>query len=286
MKLSLNTLGCPDWTLEQIAQNAKSFGYEGIELRTREDGNHFSPDASLDEARRVGQMFRDAGCPVLSIMGYCKFAHTDDAEIVKNQELMRKLINIADAMGARYIRTFAGQIPKESNHDEMTIRVAKALKPLAEEAAAKNITIGLETHDDWCSGDRVMKVVKIIKSKGFGVVYDIHNAYNSGIEPWDVTYRKVKKHICYCHLKDGYKGLDGKTHYVMVGAGDLPVEKILARFKRDGFDSYFSFEWEKKWHAELEGPERVMPHFTHKVRAIWNAIPEKKEKTVLEAVGV
>jgi sugar phosphate isomerase/epimerase len=272
MKLSFTTLGCPDWTLDQIAKNAKADGYDGIELRTHADGNHFSPDASPDEARRVGKLFRDAGVPVSSVMGYCTFAYDDDAKVAQNQELMRKLLVIAEAMGARYVRTFAGKIPEGADRDAMAERVGRALKPLAEEAAKRTVTIGLETHDDWCSGDRVLKVVKTVNNKaGFGIVYDILNSFFSGIEAWDVTYKKVSPHICYCHLKDGYQTADGKIHYVMLGAGDLPVEKILKRFKKDGYDGFFSFEWEKKLHAELEAPERAFPHFTHKARALWGA---------------
>jgi len=270
MKLSFSTLGCPDWSLDQIAKNAVALGYDGVELRTDKDGNHFSPDAPLSEARRVGKMFRKAGAPVFSLAGYSRFAFVDDNEIAKNQALMRKLIAIADAMGANFIRTFAGQIPKESNRDEMTEKVARAIKPLAQLAAKKKITIGLETHDDWCSGDRVMRVVDIVKSRGFGVVYDIHNAFNSGIEPWDVTYRKVRKHICYCHVKDAYTGSDGKPQYVLLGAGQLPIQKILRTFKRDGYKSYFSFEWEKKWHAQLENSERAFPQYPIKMKELWN----------------
>jgi len=270
MKLSFTTLGCPDWSLDQIAQNAKAYGYDGVELRTHTDGNHFSPDASPEEAKRVGQLFRDAGVPVASIMGYCRFAFIDDGEVAKNQELMRKLLAIAEAMGAPFIRTFAGQIPSGANADEITLKVAQAIKPLAEEAAARNVRIGLETHDDWCSGDRVMKVVKVVDNpRGFGIVYDIYNSFESGIESWDVTYRKVKAHICYCHLKDGYKGPDGKNHLVMLGAGDMPAAKMLSRFKRNGYDGYFSFEWEKKWHPEIEPPERAFPQFAYKVKALW-----------------
>ncbi len=269
MKLSFTTLGCPDWSLDQIAANAKAYGYDGVELRTHTDNNHFSPDAPPEEARRVGELFRKAGVPVTSVMGYCRFAFVDDAEVAKNQELMRKLIATADAMGAKYIRTFAGVIPKESDQAEMTEKVALALKPLAAEAAKRRITIGLETHDDWCSGDRVLNVLKIVGKKGFGIVYDIFNSYNSGIEPWDVTYRKVKPYICYCHVKDGYTGLDGKNHYVLTGAGELPIAKVLQRFKKDGYKGFFSFEWEKKWHAELEAPERAFPHFPRKMKLLW-----------------
>ncbi|MCY3020702.1 MAG: sugar phosphate isomerase/epimerase [Planctomycetota bacterium] len=272
MKLSFTTLGCPDWTLEEIAKNAKTYGYDGIELRTHADGNHFSPDAPIEEARRVGKLFRDAGVPVMSVMGYCRFAFADDAETAKNQELMRKLLGLAEAMGAPFVRTFAGQIPEGAKKDEMIANVARALKPLAEEAALRKVKIGLETHDDWCGGDQVMKLVEQVNTPaGFGIVYDIFNCFFSGIEPWNVTYGKVKPHICYCHLKDGYTGGDGKGHYVMAGAGDLPLQKILQRFKKDGYDSFFSFEWEKKWHPDLEPPERAFPHFTHKIRALWGA---------------
>lgn len=270
MKLSFTTLGCPDWNLEDIARNAKSYGYDGIELRTAPDGNHLSPDASASEAQRVAKLFRDAGVPVMSIMGYTRFAFLDQAEITKNQELMRKLIPMAVAMQVPFIRTFAGQLPKGADRDRIVRNVAEALKPLAAEAHAQGITIGLETHDDWCGGDLVMQVVNIINSKGFGIVYDIYNAFHSGIEPWDVTYEKVKAHIVYCHLKDGYTGLDGNAHYVFLGAGDLPVREMLARFKSDGYDGFFSFEWEKKWHPHLAPPEESFPHFAHKLRALWS----------------
>ena len=92
---------------------------------------------------------------------------------------------------------------------------------------------------------------------------------HSGIETWDVTYKKVRKHICYCHVKDGYGLPGGKHSYTMIGAGDLPMQKIVQRFKKDGYDGYFSFEWEKKWIPELEPPERVFPHYPHKMKALW-----------------
>ena len=34
MKLSFSTLGCPEWTLEQIAKTAGALKYDGVELRT------------------------------------------------------------------------------------------------------------------------------------------------------------------------------------------------------------------------------------------------------------
>lgn len=269
MKVSFTTLGCPDWTLEKIVAGARNYRYDGVELRVSSDGNHLSPDASDADLHRAAAIFKHAGVKVMSVMGYTRFAFTDPKDVAANQQLMRKQFRVAKALGAPYIRSFAGQIPKGTNKDAMTDVVADAIAPLAKEAAKLGVTIGLETHDDWCAGERVMRVVKRVKSRAFGVVYDIHNAFHSGLEPWHVTYEKVKRNIVYCHLKDGYRGTDGNLHYVYLGAGELPIRDLLRRFKRDGYRGFFSFEWEKKWHSELEPPEQAFPQFPPKVRALW-----------------
>ncbi|HYF49644.1 MAG TPA: sugar phosphate isomerase/epimerase family protein [Planctomycetota bacterium] len=274
MKLSFTTLGCPDWSLEQIAKNAQAFGYEGVELRTHSDGNHFSPDASAGEAKKVAEMFRAHGAPVFSVMGYTRFAFLDQAEVAKNQELMRKLIGVAEAMGAKYIRTFAGNLPKGADIEAMTETVASAIRPLAREAASRGVKLAMETHDDWCGSARLKKLSGMIgEPNGFGLVYDIFNCIHAGIEKWEDTYAALKPQILYCHLKDGWFSEDHKKHtYVPIGAGDLPLHAVVKKLKADGFNSYFSFEWEKKWHPELEPPERIFPQFTHKMKRVWNGI--------------
>jgi sugar phosphate isomerase/epimerase len=269
MRVSFSTLGCPDWSLEQIAKNAKAMGYDGIELRTNADGNHFSPDSAPDAARETAKLFRDQGVPIFSVMGYARFAYTDPAEVAKNQELSRKLIKVADAMGARYIRAFCGKVPQGSSVEAMIKVISDAVKPLAREAADKNLTIAFEIHDDWCAGTRLMSIIRNVDSKGIGIVYDIFNGIHSKAEPWDVTYAAIKNHICYCHVKDAYLTSEGKHQYMPVGAGETPFPAVFKRLKADGFDSYLSFEWEKKWIPELDPPEKAFPPYPPKVRAMW-----------------
>jgi sugar phosphate isomerase/epimerase len=182
-----------------------------------------------------------------------------------------RLIDLAGAIGARFIRTFAGRLPADADGARMVETIAGALAPLARKACDNGVTIGLETHDDWCSGERVMAVIDGVGSPGFGVVYDIFNCIHTGTETWDETYARVRKHICYFHLKDGYNDAEGRNHYVMIGAGDLPVRDVLARLKADGYDGFISFEWEKMWCPELEQPERAFPQFAHKLRRLWAA---------------
>ncbi len=270
MQISFTTLGCPDWSLEQIAANAKDYGYDGVELRVNNDGNHLSPDTSLADAEEVGRQFRDTGAPITCVMGYSSFASQDEAAVAGNQAVLEKLIALAAAMQAPYIRTFAGQLPEGTTLEAMIEIIARALKPLAQQAADKGISIGIETHDDWCAAANIMAIINQVDSPGLGIVYDISNSTTA--EPWEQTYAAIKDHICYCHVKDSWTLPDGTHQYVMLGAGDMPYPEIFACLKADGFDSFLSLEWEKKWIPELAEPEEIFPHYAHKIRQLWNRV--------------
>jgi beta-glucosidase len=48
------------------------------------------------------------------------------------------------------------------------------------------------------------------------------------------------------HLKD--VTAQGLT---LPGEGDLPIREMVNYLNENGYDGYFSLEWEKKWHPEL-----------------------------------
>lgn len=271
MKLSFTTLGCPDWSTEEIARRAREYGYAGVELRTADDGNHLSPLASSAELAKVARVFDDGGVSIMSVLGYASFASLDPSVVEKGRETLRRNISIARALKAPFIRAYGGRLPEGADRDRIVGTVVEALRPLATEAAAAGVRIGLETHDDWCPGAEIMRLVRGVDSPALGIVYDIFNSFADGREAWEETYGRIKDHILYCHVKDGYHRADGKYEHVHLGAGDLPLREILSRFKADGFGGYLSYEWEKKWHPELDPPEKVLPHYAHKLKGLWDS---------------
>lgn len=50
----------------------------------------------------------------------------------------------------------------------------------------------------------------------------------------------------------------------------MPFPAIFKRLKADGFNSYLSFEWLKKWTPELDPPAKVFALYPRKVRMLWN----------------
>jgi len=272
MKLAFSTIGCPEWSLDEMITKGAAYGFGGVELRTHKDGNHFPPEASLETARETGERFRDGGLPVLTILGYSRFAFEDEATVRENAKLLAKLIDLAEAFEVPYVRVMAGIIPKGADRNVMIETVSSAFRPLAQKALDQGVTLVMETHDDWCSAGQVLPVVERVDSPAFRLIYDIFNAIESGIEPWEETYAKIKDHIAYCHIKDGYINLHGNPVRSPLGAGDFPLHEFFSRLKADGYDGFLSFEWEKKWAPELEPPERVFPQAVHKIQHVWDSI--------------
>jgi glucosamine-6-phosphate deaminase len=64
-------------------------------------------------------------------------------------------------------------------------------------------------------------------------------------------------------LKDVRRPPDGKIPWppALPGRGDFPAARVLEWLTAAGGDRWVSFEWEKRWHPEIEEPEVALPHF-------------------------
>ena len=48
----------------------------------------------------------------------------------------------------------------------------------------------------------------------------------------------------------------------MPGEGNIPILPIVRQLLTDGYDGYFSLEWERKWHPELPDIGLALTDFT------------------------
>ena len=55
----------------------------------------------------------------------------------------------------------------------------------------------------------------------------------------------------------GHKAAD----YVLFGTGEFPAAECLQLLKMAGYGGWFSLEWEKAWHPDIEDPEIAFPEY-------------------------
>ena len=57
------------------------------------------------------------------------------------------------------------------------------------------------------------------------------------------------------------KLVDGKEQYALMGKGNTPIFEAIDILVKNGYKGYFSFEWEKLWHPEIEEPEVALADY-------------------------
>ena len=252
MRLAFTTLACPGWSVEDVAANARAYGYDGIELRLL-DGELIDPDLPEPARNRVRRVFDDAGLPIVAIDTSVRVA--GDAEAAERQ--LRGWLDVAGAWAAPVLRVFGGAIEGQGR-DEAVSRAASVLERVAPEAERAGVGIALETHDAFASAATVGEVLRQVPSPAIGALWDTHHPYRSGESPeqvWDLLGGRV----LHTHVKDARRRADDTWELTLLGDGEVPVAEVMQLLGRRGYGGWISVEWEKKWHPEIPEPEQALP---------------------------
>jgi sugar phosphate isomerase/epimerase len=263
MKLSFATLGCPGWTLDQIAERARPLGYDGVELRGVA-GEHIGPDETPAARARIRELFARHGVALACIMGYTRFTVTDPKAQADCRAAMEKFLDVARDIGCPTIRVFGGKL-EGTDLDANVRRVVEALKPLAAKAERCGVRLALETHDDWCVGANARAVLDGVGSPAVGMCWDVANSFF--VEPLPTTFAAIRGRIHHVHFKDAARE-DGKVHSKLPGTGEVDLRQALTLLHAGAYDGYLSFDWEKKWEPALAEPEVAFPHYVRFVTGL------------------
>jgi len=267
MKISFTTLGCPNWTLRKIVENAFQMGFDGIEFRGVRDEMDISrlPEFTRDieETKKLLSNYKIA---VSGIAISARFAVINPEEKKKHFAETRQNLKIAAQLAAPIVRVFGGRIPKGYTVEEMVPVLVKNLREMADEAEEYGVKLALETHDDWIDSAVVSHVMKEVNHPYVGILWDMYHPFRFNHEDPEETYTNLSPYIVGVHVKDSILDENGQTKLVLPGEGDVPLKKMLKMLINDDYNGYVTFEWEKRWHPYLPEPEIAFPRFVEKMR--------------------
>lgn len=246
-----STLGCHECSLNEIVDLAKAYSMDALEIRGIHSvmDNAEIEDFSDEKAESTKQILKDAGIKPLVLGTSCKF-HDDRREMMIAKAIQE--IEIAEKIGFQAIRVFGNLIQGEEH--ACIARVADALNQVCKEAQKYGIKVYLEVHGDFNTAKRLEELIHQIEYQdSFGLIWDIYHTHAAVKENWLDFYRKMKPYIQHVHLKDCI----GQT-LVLPGKGELQIKEIVMTMIQEGYSGYFSLEWERKWHPELDDIETAL----------------------------
>lgn len=262
MKLSISTLGCPNWTFEQILTNFEALGVEGIEVRGIEGVvdaakiPYFTEDARAETLDRVASHH-------LKLIGFGTSASFHDpAKREANLAEAKTAIDVCRRMGIPAIRVFGNNAPAGEGHADTLRRIGEGLLEVCRYANGSGVGVNLEIHGDINTIDNVAPILDIAGGEpSFGIIWDVMHSDKTTGDDFEPFYQFIRPYIRHVHLKDHVRAGDPPYRLTNIGRGDIPLAAIIRRLEADGYNGYYSFEWEKKWHPELDEPEIAFPEF-------------------------
>jgi len=259
--IAFSTLGCPAWSWKTILDQADRLGYSAIELRGV-NGEMDLPKVPELSGAQLAATKKDLSALglVVSDLGASSVMHETGAAREKALDEGRRFIDLAHAMGVKYVRMFGDKISPDEPRVAVFARVVDGFQQMAAYAKTAGVTVLMETHGDFTHSKDIATIVTGVNSDAFALVWDAHHTYAEGHEQPADTYAALGKWVRHTHLKDSIPSGDDRR-YVLTGSGDVPVKAQVKTLAAAGYKGYYCYEWEKKWHPEIEEPEIAFPHY-------------------------
>lgn len=253
MKLAFSTLGCPEWTLEQAIDKAVEYGFHGIEIRGIRNELNAEKIEELNAANRESTLLNAKNNGIeFCCLGASASFHEKEKQQVNMQEALAT-VRQASACKIPYIRIFGNSLTQEDINAQMK-DIASRIRILCQEAQMQQVTVLLEVHGDFNTSERILRTADFVACDNFGIIWDIKHSR----EDPHLFWKHTKHLIRHIHLKDSIN--DDLCNF---GEGTIGVENIVRMTANDGYEGFYSLEWEKRWHPQLRDASEEFPHFVH-----------------------
>jgi sugar phosphate isomerase/epimerase len=271
MKISFSTLGCPDWTVSQAVEAAVDAHYDGIELR------FIQGEASLWKLRAFSGMGLQETCREIQASGLaiccvdtsCRF---DSPEVTERERWVDEGVRMAELaaqLKAPGIRVFGDKMHPGLNREVTRKWIVESLNLLSEKIDGSGVEVLLETHGDFCCASQVQPILN--ECPAVRLVWDPAPAFIEYGERPFANGTALSKAVRHVHIKDLRKAAE-KWVPALTGEGEFPLAEVHGVVELMEYAGFISFEWEKKWHPEIEPPEVAIPHFANWFRSEWGKL--------------
>lgn len=255
MKYAFMSFSCPDATVDQMLAMATRYGYDGIEPRIDENHRHGIEVAAASKERAdVRRRVRDSGIAVCCIATGCVFANPATAGA--NADHVRHCIDLAADVGCNRLRVFGGKIPAGLGREQALRVAAEALGSVADHAAARNVTVCVETHDDWCDPHHVADLMRHVNHPAIAVNWDIMHPVRAGNSTMQQAFDVLRPWIGHVHFHDGLTRLDA-LEMCPIGRGEIDHAAAVRLLMNMPYDGYLSGEWIGWEPAEVHLPREL-----------------------------
>lgn len=209
----------------------------------------FYPDWSPQAAAQKRREVEDQGISLAMITTYPDFTHPDAAQRAKELDRARQTVDLAAALGAKFLRATAGQAHPQTNREQGVAWAAEGLSALVASARGSGVAILFENHgkpgvwqypDFTSDPDMFLAVYRATAEAGLGVNFDTGNAAAYAADPVALL-SKVLDRVVTIHAADAMV-VNGEFRPMVIGAGPTPFASLFRRLHEAKWDNWICIE--------------------------------------------
>ena len=249
MKIVFSTKNVSRATFLDTCRYAFDYGFEGFEIydAIKERSSHHD---SILRRERIADAKRKLVNRNLTVSALRMPSPLESEEATA--ELVEKYVDLAAASG---IENIIVHTYTETSFDLLDAKMAGAIK----RAQASDINILFETVGYLARTENVIEIINHFASAAIGVSWNVRGTYFDAGETAETTIKNLGAYIKYVRLGDMK---DGKT--VLIGEGDLDVEKLLNALSSLNYEGFIC----AAWNEEISDADIVLTHFTNYISSL------------------
>lgn len=254
MKYAFMSFSTPKLTLAETVDVARRFGYDGIEPRVDAGHGHgIEVGASVAQRAAIRRQVADSGIALACLATSIQYADPVQTEAMLAQT--RERIDLAADVGAPVIRVFGGVGPTGASREQGIDLLAHCLHAVADQAAARGVTIALETHDEWCDPRHVVAVLERVNHPAIGANWDIMHPVRVAKMDIATSFTILRPWIRHLHVHDG--AMENPLRFLPIGQGVVDHRTALQLLRGAGYTGFISGEWINWEPAEVHLPREL-----------------------------
>ncbi len=249
MKIVFSTKNVNRSSFLETCRYAYDYGFKGFEIydAIKERLNHHDSILRRDRIADSKRKLVNRGLSV-SALRLPTAIESDETSV----NAVEKYVEMASASGVSNVIV---HVDKKTHFNVLDDKMLSAVK----KAEKLDVNILFETVGYLCHTENVIEIINHFSSASIGVSWNVRGTYFTAKESAEATIKTLGAYIKYVRLGDMK---DGKT--VLVGEGDLEVEKLINALSSLNYDGFICVAW----NDEINDADIVLTHFANYIASL------------------
>ncbi len=249
MKIVFSTKNVSRSTFLDTCRYAYDYGFEGFEIydAIKERTEHFDSILRRDKVADSTRKLVNRGLSVSAL----RMPEPIESDAVTS-ETVEKYVDFASFSG---VKSVIVHINENVSFDVLDAKLSSAVK----KAEKADVNLLFETVGYLSKTQKVIEIINHFSSISIGASWNVRGTYFSAKESAETTIETLGAYIKYVRLGDMK---DGKT--VLIGDGDLDVQKLLNALSSLNYDGFIC----AAWNEEICDADIVLTHFANYVASL------------------